>query len=66
MTKRHRFKQKISLKDRLVAFANGVREKASALPPGPGRDEMLRKARQAETASHLDDWANSTELKPPP
>jgi hypothetical protein len=26
---------------------------------------LIKKARQAETASHLDDWVNSHELQPP-
>jgi hypothetical protein len=57
-----RSKQTISLKDRLTAFANEAREKAL---PGIEKDDLLRKARQADTASHLDDWANSPELQPP-
>lgn len=65
MAERRRFKQVQSLKDRLAAFANGVKEKASRLPPGPEKEELLRKARQADTASHLDEWANSPGLQPP-
>jgi hypothetical protein len=34
------------------------------MPPGPDRDELLKKLRQAETAMHLDDWANSPGLSP--
>jgi hypothetical protein len=63
--KHRRSKQTISLKDRLTAFANEAREKALLLPPGIEKDDLLRKARQADTASHLDDWANSLELQPP-
>jgi hypothetical protein len=37
-----------SLKDRLAAFAKDVREMASLLQPGIGKDELLRKARQAD------------------
>ncbi|MDX3969171.1 MAG: hypothetical protein QHD01_21600 [Bradyrhizobium sp.] len=65
MSKRRRFKQSISFKERLAAFADEAREKASALPPGADRDDLLRKARQADTATHLDEWANSQELQPP-
>ncbi len=54
-----------SLKDRLASFAKDAREKASRLPPGPEREQMLRKARQADTAAHLDDWANSSGLRAP-
>jgi hypothetical protein len=48
-----------------MKFAKESREKASRLPPGPGQDNMLRKARQADTASHLDGWLGSLELQPP-
>ena len=57
--------QTVSLKDRLAAFANKVRETADRLPPGRERDDMLKKARRAETAAHIDDWANSPGLQPP-
>jgi hypothetical protein len=33
--------------------------------PGPERDELLKKLRQAETAMHMEDWANSRGLQPP-
>ena len=62
---RRRFKQFLSLQDRLAAWASTVRKQASALPPGPERDALLKKARQADTAAHLDNWANSGELQPP-
>ena len=62
---RRRFKQMESLQVRLAIFAKEAREKASCLPPGPEQDDMLRKAHQADTASHVDDWVNSLELQPP-
>jgi hypothetical protein len=62
MLGRHRSE---SLQDRLTAFAQETREKASALPPGLEQQEMLRKARQADTAVHLDDWLNSPGLQSP-
>ena len=65
MTERRRFKQTASLKDRLIVFAAEARKKAAKLAPGIERDDLLRKARQADTASHLDDWANSRGLRPP-
>ena len=42
-----------------------IREQAARLPPGIERDEMLKRASQADTAAHLDDWANSRGLQPP-
>lgn len=65
MLKRRRLTQSTSLQDRLAAFAEKARHKASELPAGQEREEMLRKARQADTASHMDDWANSRGLQPP-
>jgi len=65
MTKRRRFQQSESFQDRLEAVrAGNAREEAAKLPPGNrAADDILRKARQADTASHLDDWANSPELR---
>jgi len=56
MQKRRRLKQTVSLADRLARFAKEVGEKASSLPPGPARDELLNKVRQAETAIRLEGW----------
>ena len=65
MSQRRRFKQTESLEDRLAAFAKDARLRASRLAPGPEKDELLRKARQADTASHLTEWVNSPGLQPP-
>jgi hypothetical protein len=65
MKKRRRFKQSISFHDRLASFAQDARDEAARLPPGNERDDMLRRARQADTAAHLDEWANSPGLQPP-
>ncbi len=63
VTRRHA-KQTTSLKDRLEAFAAEAREKAKSVA-GAERDELLKKARRADTAAHIDDWANSPGLQPP-
>jgi len=65
MRKRRRFRQMISLKDRLAAFAKEAREKAAAMPPGNQRDDMLKRARRADNAAHVDNWVNSSGLRPP-
>jgi hypothetical protein len=62
---RRRVKQTVSLRDRLALFAQEIREKASQLRPGPEQDALLKKARQADIASHLDASANSPGLQPP-
>ena len=53
LKKRRRFKQTESLQDRLVAFAKEARDTAVLLI-GVERSDMLKKARQADTAAHLD------------
>jgi hypothetical protein len=65
MLRRRRIYQMDSLKERLTSFAKDIRRRASLLPPGPEKDLMLKKARQADIATHLDDWANSPGLRPP-
>ncbi|MET4487021.1 hypothetical protein [Bradyrhizobium sp. LA7.1] len=65
MQQRRRFKQTISLEARLAKEAKRLREEAKALPPGLERDLILRKARQAETGSHISEWLASPGLRPP-
>jgi hypothetical protein len=62
---RRRFKQTETLEQRLAGEARRLREEARLLPPCPARNEALRKARQAETASQLSGWLRSPGLKPP-
>jgi len=65
MQKRRRFKHTKSLKDRLLEEAQSLREQANLLPYGSVRDAALKKARQAEAAANMDEWLNSSGLKPP-
>jgi hypothetical protein len=65
MQRRRRFKQSIPLHDRLATWAEQIRGQANSLPPGPEREALLKKVRQADTALHLEDWANSPGLQPP-
>ena len=65
MLKRRRFKQTESLQHRLATFAKDARDKAASLPDGPEREDLLKRARQADTALHIDAWANSPGLQPP-
>jgi predicted LPLAT superfamily acyltransferase len=62
---RHLFKQTEPLQDRVAAFSREVKAKAARLPPGKEKDNLLRRARLADMASQLDDWANSPGLQPP-
>ncbi|TFV51366.1 hypothetical protein [Bradyrhizobium niftali] len=65
MTKRRRFKQTVVLEERLGQEAQRLRDEAKRLPHGPEREILLRKARQAETGSHISDWLRSPGLQPP-
>lgn len=65
MMKRRRFKQQITLEDRLVAWARQIRARAARFPARPDREAVLKKTSQADVASHLNDWVNSAELQPP-
>ncbi len=64
-TRRRRFKQTSSLQDRLSAFANEARERATHLPPSSERHHLLEKAREADTTARMDRWINSPGLQPP-
>jgi hypothetical protein len=61
-----RFSQKIvSLEDRLAEEAAKLRKEAQGTPPGIERERLVRRARQAETGSHISEWLRSRELQPP-
>jgi hypothetical protein len=65
MVERRRFKQIQTLGYRLTTEAANLRKQAEGLPPGIRREELMRKARQAETASHMNEWLTSPALQPP-
>jgi hypothetical protein len=48
--------------ERLIRQAEQARDRAKKLPPGPERDALLKKARQAEKIGR---WLSSSELEPP-
>jgi len=63
---RRRIDKKLTFRQQLVAEAMRFREAAEKEPPGTmARELLLRRARQAETASHLNDWLTSPGLTPP-
>ena len=62
---RRRFKQARSLEERLADEAKRLREEARLLPPGSLRETLLRRARQAETGSHMSEWLRSPGLQSP-
>jgi hypothetical protein len=57
---RGRTTQKTSFRQRLAEESKRFKEAAEEAPPGSmARELLLRRARQAETASHLKDWLSS-------
>ena len=65
MQYRRRINQTKTLEARLSEEAKRLREEAKLLPPGAEREELIRKARRAETTAHLSEWLNSPGLQPP-
>ena len=62
---RRRFNRPQSLVERLAEEAKRLRAEAKLLRPGAARDELIRRARQAETGSHMSEWLRSPGLRPP-
>ncbi|MBH5368954.1 hypothetical protein [Bradyrhizobium glycinis] len=65
MLKRRRFKQTMTLSERLADEAARCRDEARTLTPGHRRDMLLRRARQDETAMQIDAWLRSPGLRAP-
>jgi hypothetical protein len=64
VTGRPRFKQALSLEQRLGDQANRWRKQADSLPHGALRQIFLRKAEQAETAVRIRERLRSPPLQP--
>jgi hypothetical protein len=63
---RRRIQQKLTFKQRLSEEAIRFKEAAEKEHPGTmARELLLRRARQAETASRISEWVNSPGLAPP-
>ena len=55
-----------TFEERLAEEAQKFRAAAEQQPPGSAaRELLLRRARQAETASHINEWLTSPGLQPP-
>ena len=65
MTRRRRFKQILTLEDRLAEDTEQLREQAKMLSPGPALDQINRRIRQNETAAHMSEWLTSPGLQSP-
>jgi len=62
---RDRFIQAITSQHRLANEAERLRQKAHTVPADKERKRLLRKARQLETASHINEWLSSPGLQTP-
>jgi hypothetical protein len=58
-------KHQKTFQERLAEEAQRLKDEAERIPHGTARELLLRRARQAETASHMDGWLSSQELRPP-
>jgi hypothetical protein len=65
LMERRSFMNQIPFEERLACQAHRLRDEANKLSPGSERDDLIRKARQAETASHLTEWLTSPGLACP-
>jgi hypothetical protein len=48
-----------------VRMAEKCAREADRMPPGPGRDELLRKIKLFESYAKIDNWIASPGLQPP-
>jgi hypothetical protein len=65
MQERRRFKEIEPLDKRLSQEVERLRKEARGTPPGVERDKLIRRARLAETASHMNEWLSSPGLQSP-
>jgi hypothetical protein len=61
---RRRFKQTVPFQERLTMWARQLRQKAEALPPGPERSALLKRASQADTAIDIESAAGKLGAQP--
>jgi hypothetical protein len=58
-------RSKITIEEKWHQQSEAAKNEAQKLPHGKEREALMRKARQLETASQLNQWLSSPELKPP-
>jgi hypothetical protein len=54
-----------SFESQLAAEKARLKGQLAKASRGPERDMLIRKIRQIETASHINEWLSSPELQPP-
>jgi hypothetical protein len=62
---RHQTEYDFSFEEKLAQEARLLREQANRLPICQEREELLRQARHADTASHMTEWLSCVGLQPP-
>jgi hypothetical protein len=62
---RSRLKHAVPFDERLQRAAEEARQAAHKLPQGAERDALLTRARQTETAAHINEWLSSPGLQSP-
>jgi hypothetical protein len=55
----------ITIEEKWRQQSAAAKSDAEKLPHGKAREALVRKARQLETASQINQWLSSPELKPP-
>jgi hypothetical protein len=63
--RRSRARHEKTFKERLIEQSQLWKAEAERIPRGAARELLLERARQAETALHLDEWLSSSGLQPP-
>ena len=56
---------KITIEQKWHQQSEDAKNEAEKLPHGKEREALKRKARQLETASRINEWLSSAELRPP-
>jgi hypothetical protein len=57
--------KKITLEEKWRQQAEAAKKEAEKLPHGKEREALMRKARQLQTASQINEWLSSPALQPP-
>jgi hypothetical protein len=54
-----------TFEENIAAEKARLEARVALLKPGPQRDGLLKKIRQLDTASHMNEWLTSPGLRPP-
>jgi hypothetical protein len=57
--------RKITIEEKWRQQSEAAKNEAKKLPHGKEREALVRKARQLETASHINEWLSSPGLAAP-